>query len=304
VTGAAYLAAEGYDRQLRDELSRAGIKVASEHGRLLRTRKPAITSSWAANTWVDPTDIAISSIGDAAAKLKAMQRNWAAYTPNESAVAGRTRLIVEKLPYVSAKPIEFNGAVARAPLGSFTLLDGNTLLASPACTSTFPNGEAVFVEDRTGPPSRAYLKLWEALVRLDRRPGPDDVVLDLGASPGGWTWLLARTGAQVIAVDKAPLAADIDALPNVTWHGSSAFALEPSTVPTVTWLCSDIICYPARLLGLVERWREASVANMVCTVKLQGETDHVAIDAFKAIAGAELFHLHHNKHELTFALVE
>jgi 23S rRNA (cytidine2498-2'-O)-methyltransferase len=300
VTGAAYLAAEGYERQLRDELQRANVKVTREYGRLFRTNKPAVGSAWAANAWLDPVEIPITSIGDAAAKLKAIQRNWAAYAPDH---AGRTRLITEKLPYVSAKPIEFDGPVARAPLGSFMLLTPDLMLASPTCTSLFANGEAAFVEDRTGPPSRAYLKLWEALIRIDHRPGPTDTVLDLGASPGGWTWLLARTGARVIAVDKAPLAPNVAALKNVTWREGSAFALEPTDVSGATWLCSDIICYPERLLGLVTRWRAAGVENMVCSIKFQGETDHTVVDAFKALPDAELFHLHHNKHELTVAVV-
>jgi 23S rRNA (cytidine2498-2'-O)-methyltransferase len=299
VTGAAYLAADGYERQLREELGQANVRVTAEHGRLFRTNKPPVSAAWAANTWIDPVEIPITSIGHAASQLKAIQRNWVAYAPEHT---GRARLIVEKLPYVSAKPIEFDRPMARAPLGSFTLLTPDLLLASAACTSPFPNGEALFVEDREGPPSRAYLKLWEALVRSDARPGPGDTVLDLGASPGGWTWLLAQTGAKVIAVDKAPLAANVASMRNVTWREGSAFALEPADVPGVTWLFSDIICYPDRLLRLVQKWRAAGVANMVCTIKLQGETDYAAIDAFKAEPGAEVFHSSQNKHELSFAL--
>jgi 23S rRNA (cytidine2498-2'-O)-methyltransferase len=300
VTGAAYLAADGYERQLRDELARAGVKVKAEHGRLFRTNKPDIGAAWAANTWRDPIEIPITSIGHAASQLKAIQRNWVAYAPEHT---GRARLIVEKLPYVSAKPIEFDRPMARAPLGSFTLLAPDRMLVSADCASPFSNGEAEFVEDRAGPPSRAYLKLWEALVRIDHRPGPGDTVLDLGASPGGWTWLLAKTGANVIAVDKAPLAANVGAMRNVRWHEGSAFALEPSEIPSVAWLFSDIICYPERLLRLVQKWRAAGVQNMVCTIKLQGETDYAAIDAFKAEPGAEVFHSSHNRHELTFALI-
>ena len=41
-----------------------------------------------------------------------------------------------------------------------------------ALVTPFANGEVAFVEDRAGPPNRAYLKLWEALVRLGRWPGP------------------------------------------------------------------------------------------------------------------------------------
>jgi 23S rRNA (cytidine2498-2'-O)-methyltransferase len=177
------------------------------------------------------------------------------------------------------------------------------LLAAGHCSSPFANGEVSFVEDKTGPPNRAYLKLWEALVRLRRWPRPGERCLDLGASPGGWTWVLARLGAEVIAVDKAPLDPRVAGMPGVSWRGESAFALDPASVGAVDWLCSDIVCYPARLLRLVETWRSAAlVRNFVCTIKFQGETDHDSAAAFAAIPEAQVLHLHHNKHELTFLL--
>ena len=93
--------------------------------------------------------------------------------------------------------------------------------------------------------------------------------------------------------------------PACEWRGESAFALEPASVGPVDWLFSDIVCYPARLLRLVERWRASGlVRNFVCTIKFQGETDHESAAAFAAIPGAQVLHLHHNKHELTFLLSE
>ena len=83
-----------------------------------------------------------------------------------------------------------------------------------------------------------------------------------------------------------------------------AFGLEPASVGAVDWLFSDVICYPARLFRLVERWRASGlVKNFVCTIKFQGETDHETAAAFAALPGAEVLHLHNNKHELTFMLV-
>jgi 23S rRNA (cytidine2498-2'-O)-methyltransferase len=105
----------------------------------------------------------------------------------------------------------------------------------------------------------------------------------------------------VVAVDRAPLDPRLDRRANVEWRGESAFALEPSAVGTVDWLCSDVIAYPQRLLTLAERWLQSGCArNLVMTVKFQGETDHDAARAFSSLPNAQLFHLHHNRHELTF----
>jgi 23S rRNA (cytidine2498-2'-O)-methyltransferase len=295
----AYLTSDGLEPQLREELRRAGVAVQAEHGRLLLADK-AVPSAWAANVWHDCVELPVASIGSAAKALRDIQRNWAMYAPLHHR---RAALIQERLPHVSAKPIVFPAAALTAPLGSWTLLATDRLLAAAHCSSPFPNGEVQFVEDRTGPPNRAYLKLWEALVRLRRWPQPGERCLDLGASPGGWTWVLAKLGAHVTAIDKAPLEPRIGALAGVEWRGESAFALQPESVGPVDWLFSDIIAYPTRLLRLVERWRASGlVKNFVCTVKFQGETDHEAAAAFAAIPGAQLVHLHHNKHELTFML--
>ncbi|MGE5149209.1 MAG: SAM-dependent methyltransferase [Rhodospirillaceae bacterium] len=294
-----YLASDGFEPQLREELRRAGVVVQGEHGRLL-IADTAVPSAWAANIWHDCVELPVASIGSSAKALRDIQRNWAMYAPVHHR---RAALIQERLPHVSAKPIVFPMAAPTAPLGSWTLLAPDRLLAAAHCSSPFPNGEVQFVEDKTGPPNRAYLKLWEALVRLRRWPQPGQRCLDLGASPGGWTWVLAKLGADVIAIDKAPLDPRIAAMPGVAWRGESAFALEPESVGPIDWLFSDVIAYPARLLRLVERWRASGLAkNFVCTVKFQGETDHEAAAGFAAIPGAQLLHLHHNKHELTFML--
>ena len=298
----AYLAAEGFEHLLDEELARAGVVVQRRHGRLRISESPPVHAAWAANTWWDAQRIAITSIGHAAKELRRRQRNWVAYLPEHR---GRAQLIADKLPHVSARPLTLGEVAPDAPLGSWTMLERDLVLAAGECSSPFPGGVAAFVEDRQGPPSRAYLKLWEVFARLRRQPGPGDRCLDLGAAPGGWTWLLARTGAQVLAVDRAPLAPEVDRLANVTWQGRSAFGLDPSEVGPVDWWCSDIVAYPQRLLGLVERWLEAAVVtNLVCTVKFQGVTDHDTAERFAGLPGAQLLHLSQNKHELTCVILD
>jgi 23S rRNA (cytidine2498-2'-O)-methyltransferase len=290
----AYLAADGFLDELLVELG----AVESIHGRLVLASGPPRPAAWAQNIWYAPRRLAIASIGDAARRLRDIQRNWALYSWD---VHRRAALIAEKLPNVSAKPLRFGDKAPSAPLGAWTLLDPQTVLAAARCSSPFPNGEVSFVEDREAPPSRAYLKLWEALTVIGARPGPGDLCLDLGASPGGWSWVLQQTGARVIAIDKAPLDHRIAALPGIEIRQMSAFALEPRSLGPVDWLFSDVVCYPARLLRLIETWLAAGTCRrFVCTLKFQGATDHETARRFAAIPDSRLMHLSHNKHELTW----
>jgi 23S rRNA (cytidine2498-2'-O)-methyltransferase len=288
----AYLAPSGYVEQLRHELG----GVVETYDRLLLAEGPARSVAWAANVWHEPRRITIESIGHGARELRAMQRNWSLYSFDHHR---RATLIADKLPHVSAKPIVFPNLPPDAPLGSWTLLDRDTILAAPRCSSPFPNGEVRFVEDRESPPNRAYLKLFEALTAIGETPGPGDTCLDLGSSPGGWTWVLQKTGARVISVDKAPLDPAVASLPNVQFRQDSAFSIDPGSLGPIDWLCCDVACYPERLLKLVHKWLDAC-PKMICTVKFQGETDHASAARFQAIPGARLVHLGHNKHELTF----
>jgi 23S rRNA (cytidine2498-2'-O)-methyltransferase len=289
-----YLAPDGFLPELQQEL---GGAVTGIHGRLVLAGGPPQPVAWAQNVWLDPVHIPIFSITDAAKKLRAIQRNWALYS---CAHHRRAALIADKLPKVSAKPIVFGAGAPRAPLGAWTLIAPDMMLASPACARPFPNGEARFVEDKSAP-SRAYLKLWELFTLLGVRPQPGSLCLDLGASPGGWTWVLQRLGARVISVDKAPLDPRLARLADIIERKQSVFALDPREIGPVDWLFCDVVCYPKRLLGLVQKWRHAgTVARFVCTLKFQGATDLDSMQAFAAIPDSRLLHLHNNKHELTF----
>jgi 23S rRNA (cytidine2498-2'-O)-methyltransferase len=298
-----YLAPVDFEHELRDEMAAAGRRASQHpHGRLVVSADEPMRSVWAANVWRNVEQIPITSIGHAAKELRDRQRNWALYAPLHG---GRARLIADKLPSVSAKAVPIGGAAPDAPLGSWTLLEPDLMLAAGDCSSPFPNGEAQLVQHREGPPSRAYLKLYESFVRIRRWPREGETCLDLGASPGGWTWLLAQTGASVLAVDKAPLADHVGSMPDVRWQEGSAFALDPRREAPVDWLCSDIICYPPRLLRLVQRWFDAgAVRNVICTIKFQGITDQGVVREFQAIPGGRVLHLHHNRHELTFIRVQ
>lgn len=291
------VAARDYMQPLLEEL---GDRVITVRGRLVLARgtEPA---AWAQNVWTEPRWIPITSIGSGARQLSALQRNWRAHIPTLGGHVRRLRLMQEQLPYVAARPLHFGTPAPSAPLGAFTLWEKDLMLASPRTTSPFADGEVQFVENREDPPGRAYLKLWEVFTLTGRTPAPGELCIDLGAAPGGWTWVLGRLGCRVFSVDKAELAPQVAAMPGVNHCLGSGFGLEPRHVGQVDWLFSDMICYPDRLLETVQEWLAADACrNVVCTLKFQAQTDHETARAFAAIPGGRLLHLSCNKHELTF----
>ncbi|QLA17297.1 SAM-dependent methyltransferase [Desulfolutivibrio sulfoxidireducens] len=300
MTFTVYQAPAGLFPELVQEL-RTVREITAARDPLVTASGPPYPAAFAADVWLDPAFVPFESISDAARTLKGIQRNWSLVPVGHFR---RAALVVEKLPRVSARPLVFGQPLPASPLGAFTLWDERTLLLSPRKTEPVPGGEYRFVEDKKGPPNRAYLKLWEALTRLGTMPGPGDVCLDLGGSPGGWTYVLATLGASVTCVDKAPLAPEVAAMPGVRFVPGSAFAVDPAAYPGLSWLFWDVICYPARLVTFVRRVVErGSCPRLVCTVKFQGETDFSAVQALRAMPGARLMHLTHNKHEVTFALL-
>ena len=296
-----YLAAQGYLPELLKELEPQS-KIEHIYEDLVLTSAGPIESKWAKNTWLNPQIIPIQSISQAANALRAIQRNWALYSVSSHR---RGKLISEKLPKISLKSFEFPGPLPQAPLGSWSLIENDLLIASPHCSSPFVNGEIHFNENKAHPPSRAYLKLWEALTLAQEQPTQGSRCLDMGSSPGGWTWALHELGASVISVDKAPLTPEVAGLPRVQSLARDAFTLDPQEIGPINWFFSDVICYPRKLYDLVNKWmRSGNCQKFICTLKFQGKElsleDREAIEAFSKVPGSTLRHLFHNKHELTW----
>ena len=290
----AYLAPKGFVNQTAAELK--GVQAV--HGRLVIAGGPPQTSCWAQNTWLEPRTLRIRSITDGAKALRAIQRNWIMYSFRWHR---RSTLIQEKLPHVSARPLRFPEPVPQSPLGSWTLLAPDLVLASARCSSAFPHGEVRFVESKQGPPCRAYLKLWEVFSRIQKMPAPGDACLDAGASPGGWTWVLQQLEANVLAVDRADPAPEIMRLTGVTFRKGNAFSILPDQDSRFDWIFCDVACYPEKLLEWVSIWlNSGKCRNFVCTVKFQGNSHYDVIKKFAALPHTAFLHLSHNKHELTW----
>ena len=134
-------------------------------GDLVYREGPAPQAWWHRTRLEKPFIATFSSIKEASDILRGIQRNWA-HEP--VACFRRARLIEEKLPFVQDKPRAFPYSVPASPMGVWSLLDEHTLFASAETSSPFPRGILRFEEDHVNPPSRAYLKMYEALSWVDK----------------------------------------------------------------------------------------------------------------------------------------
>lgn len=288
-----YVAFPEFKEELQKEIS--GITEVRDN--LLFSTELNEAVCFAQDIWLNPKLVSFQTINEAAKILLAANKHWFLYPFSH---VRRSRLIGGKLRNPFKKPLVFPLTQEIPKTGVFCLLDENTLLYSSERSKKIPIGLVDFVEDRKYPPNRAYLKLWEAFTLCGDFPKPGEIAMDLGASPGGWTSVLHRLGAKVFAVDKADLDISLQKVSNIEFIPESAFALNPADFPQIDWLCSDIACYPDRLYTLVEKWlKSGKVRNMICTIKLQGETDFEILRKFQALPNARVLHLYHNKHEAT-----
>jgi 23S rRNA (cytidine2498-2'-O)-methyltransferase len=149
--------------------------------------------------------------------------------------------------------------------------------------SPHPGGVFLAPIDRR-PPSRAYLKLLEAEAQLGRAIGAGEACVDLGGSPGGWSWVALERGATVVGVDRAPFRADVDANPRFSFVTGDAFKYAPPG--RVDWLLCDVIAAPERTIELVENWfSNRWCRNFTVTVKFRGDEDYPLLEQVKRTAG-------------------
>ncbi|MEO5622338.1 MAG: 23S rRNA (cytidine(2498)-2'-O)-methyltransferase RlmM [Dokdonella sp.] len=122
-------------------------------------------------------------------------------------------------------------------------------------------------------PSRSTLKLDEALLVLleeserERWLKPGMRAVDLGASPGGWTWQLVKRSLQVTAVDNGPMDATLLASGLVEHLRADGFRYRPPK--PVDWLVCDMVEQPRRVAELIAQWlRDGCCRYTIFNLKL------------------------------------
>ena len=107
-------------------------------------------------------------------------------------------------------------------------------------------------------PSRSKLKLEQALLTLlnaEERQGwlkPAMSAVNLGASPGGWTWQLVRRSISVTAVDNGPIDQRLIGSGLVTHLRADGFRYQPQNA--VDWMVCNMAEQPRRVASRMAEW--------------------------------------------------
>lgn len=151
--------------------------------------------------------------------------------------------------------------------------------AQRSLISSYPRGEVPLADDKSAP-SRAFTKLVESEQRLGRQIERGQTCVDLGASPGSWSYVAIQRGAQVIAVDRSELREDLMRNPRLHFEVADAFKYKPPQ--TVDWLVCDVIAAPQRNIDLLLEWlREKRMRHFIVTIKFKGHDEYPLLDILK-----------------------
>jgi 23S rRNA (cytidine2498-2'-O)-methyltransferase len=167
-------------------------------------------------------------------------------------------------------------------------------------------------------PSRSALKLEEALLVLlnaderERLLRPGMRAADLGAAPGGWSWVLARQNLQVTAVDNGPLRQHVLDTGLVQHLRADGFAWHPAK--PLDWMVCDMVEQPSRVAARMAEWfREGwcrhTIFNLKLPMKKRWQETRQCLERFEDEAGKPLMvrarQLYHDREEISvFATTE
>jgi len=202
----------------------------------------------------------------------------------------------------------------RLPRLHLCFLDGDHLLvaiADPDDSAPWPLGipRLKLLPDA---PSRSALKLEEAFLTLlspeerQARVQPGMRAADLGAAPGGWTWVLTREHLQVTSVDNGPLRPHVLDTGLVEHLRADGFHWKPEK--PLDWMVCDMVEQPRRVAERMatwfrEGWCRQAVFNLKLPMKKRWDETRLCLDLFQEQAGRDLLlrakQLYHDREEIT-----
>lgn len=145
--------------------------------------------------------------------------------------------------------------------------------------SPFPGGFTTITDDKDAP-SRAFKKIIEAQKVMGKFITSGETLLDLGACPGGWSYIGLVNGASVTSVDRSPVVETLLRHPKLEYFEGDAFKFNGTGF--YDWVVSDIICAPERILELIDKWVIPKKCNQfVFTLKFKGDDNYDVMKLFK-----------------------
>jgi 23S rRNA (cytidine2498-2'-O)-methyltransferase len=250
---------------------------------------PEVTDQYVLQVWVADTD-RDNPHGPLAHELEGMIESRLA-----ASIPGASRLSARDLGPVAVPFLQV--CLTSATTAAVGILSTNRAL------SLAPGGR-LRVHVPGDKPSRAVRKLAEALTWLGLGPEPGEVCVDLGAAPGGWTFLLLERRAKVVAVDPAKLRPDLLGRRGLRYVGMSAFDFEPED--PVDWLFCDMAWRPLEVAKMLARWGRLRMTTMlVANFKLPMKRKAETVAEIRAIleqggfASVKTRQLYHDRDEIT-----
>ncbi len=296
--GSLYFLREELLPEFTDELRQVSLKAEEIAPGVFFCQRVA-RLYWVLDYW-PVRRLKFASVSDGAKKLRCLGRRWA-YVGAQAFRRGQ--LVANALRVKMPKQMDFPVEADDRACYAFTLSSADEILWTDApLKGRFAGGKLRFTEDRTGPPSRAYLKLQEALTLSGIALSETDTVLDLGATPGGWSYVAALSGARVEMIDRSyPDERLFRRFAKLGFRRGDGLKPPQELLSSATVLLSDMACEPAKLFDAVEAWLALpNLRAIVCTLKFHGLSDKELLGRFAAIPGSQIYHLWHNGHEVTW----
>jgi 23S rRNA (cytidine2498-2'-O)-methyltransferase len=164
-----------------------------------------------------------------------------------------------------------------------------------ATRSPHPGGRAPLVLPPEAP-SRAWLKLEEALAWSQLRLARGQVAVEIGSAPGGASWALLSRGLTVIGVDPGDMDARVLAAPGFSHLKLPLGDLRREQLPArVDWLLMDVNLAPQVAVHGVRRivsTLRGSLRGVVFTLKLNDWKMAAEVPALvERVAGMGLAHV-------------
>lgn len=162
------------------------------------------------------------------------------------------------------------------------------------CSWLIPGANPNLVLPKSAP-SRAYLKIAEALIWSNYNCDKNEIVLELGSAPGGASYAMIERGFRVYGVDNALMNEDLLKNPMFTHIKEPMQKVQDSDIPRPCHLLvSDVNVLPSLILGQLKRFMSIrpSIHTVYYTLKI-GDKISVKevlkhIDTFKTFGFTEV----------------